>query len=60
MTVWLVELITVPKVYLRLLVPWMITVKMVDPHFKKIKGVVFRRLKGFCFDLILVVGQLHY
>ena len=51
MTMWLVELISVAKVYLRLLV---LSARDGDvrppPHFKKDKGVGFRRFK----DLVLV------
>ena len=53
MTMWLVELISVAKVYLRLLVLSARDGDVRPPHFKKDKGVVFRRFEGLvlvCFE----------
>ena len=52
MTMWLVELISVAIVYLRILVPSCLRWRYATPQFKKIKGVVYRRLEGFRFGLI--------
>ena len=53
MTMWLVELISVAKVYLRLLVLSACDGDVRPPHLKNGKGVVFRRFEGLvlvCFE----------
>ena len=54
MTMWLVELISVAKVYLGILVLSAHDGDVRPPHLKNGKGVVFRRFEGFvvlvCFE----------
>ena len=52
MTMWLVELMLVAKVYLRTLVPRCPLMEVCDPQSKKIKGVVTGDSKVFRFGSI--------
>lgn len=52
MTIWLVELISVCRVYLRILVSQRFHWTCVTPHHSKRSSRIYRWLKGFCwFDL---------